>query len=772
MQKFFLFFLLAISSSFVHSESTPLEQDKLSIKVSHSENQKEIPFHSYHFNPSNDSNSPITIIRFPLKAKTSIKIANSTLNNIESHSTSSPPRFKQTNNQILFNISKPQKLVLKLGQNNPKTIIILADSTNQEKPNCEQVIFFGPGEHNLPDPIRPLDNDTIFFAEGAVVKGRIELNSAKNITIKGTGILDGSECSSGLPLISSNAVKNKVSIEDVTLINQNGPVLKAINTQVKIKNVTALSFGPKAKGLIPGSDSEIKNTLIWAQNNAIEIKESNLDIKSISVLQGEYGAAFHISTIGTTNTENVQIENCKITHLCPSIDNPDVASFSIFNQNAGEIKQVKIQNIEVNQAGGRVFSLQTHILPGIGKKPDPGNIENIQFSNIKIQTLQPKHARRLNIIRGHQPHPNIRNIKLENIILNGYSIESPDDGHFFIGSKSTKNIEFLSTTHNVKKISSPDNSPARLKPCPSSVESGLNSYGNKDFHIFMENEKFYLTATEQTNPLWDKRGIILYESTDMQNWHEKAVLISRSEIPDSAWFRDEWRAPEIHKISNKYYLTFNNRNNKTNPYKKTGLGIAVASQLTGPYKILNPDKPLLLGNNATLFTDENDSTFCFWDMDGYLFMAPLKLSENEAVLSDDIREIFSPETHENYHFSDAPFVMKKNNQYILVFSQFYGGYIVRIRQMKADNINGPWNFIDEGAIMTFFEHEANDQLKMPYKKGYTFAPPTQVIFNHHIFKGTGDQYYMSWHTSEKYAEPYLQIKPIKFRGNGKIDVCQ
>jgi beta-xylosidase len=296
------------------------------------------------------------------------------------------------------------------------------------------------------------------------------------------------------------------------------------------------------------------------------------------------------------------------------------------------------------------------------------------------------------------------------------------------------------------------------------IRSGLNDYGNKDFNIHFVDGKYFLTATEQNNPKENKRGIILYVSDDMVNWSESAVLIDRKKVTPNKWYLDEWKAPKIVPYNGRFYLTFNSRNNTLRPYNKTGLGIAVSDSINGKYTILTPDKAIIDANNSYVFVDTDNKTFVYWDLDGRIFASEIDLER--AMLTGEPREVFSPKTMgRNFHFSDSPFLMKKDNEYIMLITQFYGGYVIKVRQLVANNPFGPWKFNDDGELLSFLESEADEVLKMPYEQGYTFAPPTQVIFHHSIFKGRNDKYFMAWHTSEKYSEPYLWITPVTFSKN-------
>lgn len=300
------------------------------------------------------------------------------------------------------------------------------------------------------------------------------------------------------------------------------------------------------------------------------------------------------------------------------------------------------------------------------------------------------------------------------------------------------------------------------------VTAGLNPYGQKDFHLLDDAGRWYLVATEMKVPAQEKRGLVLYHSTDLLRWQEAALLIDRRELPADAWYRDEWNAPEIHRWQGKYYAMFHCRNNRLRPYKKTGLGLAVADQIEGPYRVLTPDKPLLWGSNTNWCEDLSGQVHLFWDMDGRIYSA--RLDPERAELTSEPHEILGPATlGKQFRFLDAPFVWSHRGQFHMITSSFYAGYIIRVRELTAPTIAGPWTMAPE-PLLTFIESEAVPRPQMPYPTGYSFAPPTQVIFHHQVFRGPGGQDYLAYHSSEKYSEPHLVIEPVRYDAAGLLQV--
>lgn len=343
--------------------------------------------------------------------------------------------------------------------------------------------------------------------------------------------------------------------------------------------------------------------------------------------------------------------------------------------------------------------------------------------------------------------------------------------HPFSKTSSLKySISILHTQISILLIFFSLNTQAQLKShsfeWQNPIKTGLNPYGQKDFNIVKDGSTYYLTATEMPVPMQEAKGLMLYSSKDLTHWKAEKLLFDRKEIDENAWYRDEWAAPKIHHIGNKYYLSFNNRNNKLKPYTKLGFGMAVADKITGPYQIINKDAPLAYGHHFNLIENEG-KVYSYWDLDGRFYAAEINPAKAEFITKPF--EMLGPKTMDNFHYLDAPFIIKNEDNYYLMFSSFYAGYIIRIKYLTSKSPFGPWKSMAKEPLVTFLEAEANENQAMKYPPGYSFAPPTQVIFNNQIFKGPGNKWYVAYHSSEKYAEPYLIIEPIEFKADGTLN---
>ena len=114
-------------------------------------------------------------------------------------------------NTISFPLLKPLKLVIKAAGALPLALCATPQEENVPSPGDPGVIYFGLGTHE-PGVLQPLTGQTIYLAPGALVKGRIEVSGASNVSIRGRGTLDADgysvrgQSTQGLRVQSSNNV--------------------------------------------------------------------------------------------------------------------------------------------------------------------------------------------------------------------------------------------------------------------------------------------------------------------------------------------------------------------------------------------------------------------------------------------------------------------------------------------------------------------------------------------------------------------------------------
>ena len=212
----------------------------------------------------------------------------------------------------------------------------------------------------------------------------------------------------------------------------------------------------------------------------------------------------------------------------------------------------------------------------------------------------------------------------------------------------------------------------------------------RDPQIIAHAGAYYLIGSAP--PFWGPQngdgpapGVKMWRSEDLLNWTFHKLLIDRRDVPEHAWYRDRFWAPEIHQKNGKFYLTFNCCNETSDTPHEQGVGVAVSGRIDGPYEILTREKPLLeKANDASLLTDDDGRT--------YLFVSGIKGCEIdlEAIkVIGEVKQLINREPGKwDGMIIEGPMAFKRNAKYYLLYSSNTRGY--EIGYATADHPLGPY----------------------------------------------------------------------------------
>ncbi|MBO4964121.1 MAG: family 43 glycosylhydrolase [Prevotella sp.] len=174
---------------------------------------------------------------------------------------------------------------------------------------------------------------------------------------------------------------------------------------------------------------------------------------------------------------------------------------------------------------------------------------------------------------------------------------------------------------------------------------------------------------------------LLYSTTDMKHWTEYS---SPLHINDFAWAKSKQAyAGHVAERNGKFYW-----------YVSTnwcGIGVAVADNITGPYKDAL-GHPLLTNKDCfaskhswacidpAIFTDDDGTPYIIWG-NGQCYYA--KLKDNMTEIDGEVKQIKLKD------FTEAPWVHKYNGKYYLTYAT---GWPEKIAYAVSDYIGGPYEY--------------------------------------------------------------------------------
>lgn len=365
---------------------------------------------------------------------------------------------------IAFTLDRPRNLSVEVNGDLFGNLQLFASpvEANPPDPKDPNVIYFGPGVHDLQtpagqpelpmpppppsradgQPARPFDNQrranfreamrrtlrvpsgkTVYLAGGAVVRGRIFCDRAQNVRIFGHGIIAQSEWGGGIRIANS---------ENVTVSGVFTPqCFTGGSHHVTIENVKCISFVGNGDGMnvICSEDVTIDGVFNRNSDDCVTVygRRSGFvgDARRIVVRNSTLWAdVAHPILVGTHGNPSAPetLEDLTFANL-DLLDQmePQLNYQGMMALNAGDsnlIRNVRFEDIRVEDfRQGQLVNLRVFFNRKYCTAPGRG-IENVLFKNIVYRGT---HAS-TSIIWGYDEQRGIKNVLFENLVINGVTI--------------------------------------------------------------------------------------------------------------------------------------------------------------------------------------------------------------------------------------------------------------------------------------------------------------------------------------------------------------
>lgn len=256
------------------------------------------------------------------------------------------------------------------------------------------------------------------------------------------------------------------------------------------------------------------------------------------------------------------------------------------------------------------------------------------------------------------------------------------------------------------RAQSGDGDPLQSVPVPEPGNPVITDKYTADPAALVYQDTVYLYAGhDQAEPgrgFYDLREWLVYSSTDMVNWTEHPVPLRADDFDWASG--DAWASEVIHHNGKFYWYTTVTH---ATVHGKA-IGVAVSDSPTGPFR--DARGSALVTNDMTtdvdiswddidptVFVDDDGQAYLFWG-NTQLYYARLK--DNMIELEGEIQTIDLP------HFTEAPWIHKKNGYYYLSYAYKFPE---KTAYAMSKNIEGPYHFkgiLNEVAGNTNTNHQA------------------------------------------------------------------
>ena len=329
-------------------------------------------------------------------------------------------------NRVTFTIPRPQPLELEVNGDWVHGLQVFANpmETNAPNPNDPNVIYFGPGVHQIED-LKVGSGKTVYVAGGAVLYGKanpaihggavISLEG-NNIVLRGRGVIDGSLC----PLHTRNLLAitgTNVLLEDVILRDSSTWTVPIRHSaRVTVDSLKLFGYRGNSDGIdiCNSRNVTVKHSYLRTMDDLIVVKTpdrdggESRDIEAKQcVLWNELAHALSIGAELRANVENVHFHDCDVIH-----DKGREWLLRVFHCDSANVHDVTFDNIRMEESR-RLISLW------IGKAvwsrdAECGHIENVTFKDIRAVGPNPSID-----LKGYDSEHMVRGTRFENVVING-----------------------------------------------------------------------------------------------------------------------------------------------------------------------------------------------------------------------------------------------------------------------------------------------------------------------------------------------------------------
>ena len=339
--------------------------------------------------------------------------------------------FTIEGNTLQFSLEKPANLSVEVNGDIFHNLHLFAnplDTFKVDKKNPD-LIYFGPGIHRFEGgEFRIPSGKTVYVAGGAVMMGRMLIENVHDVKLLGRGIIDPS-------------VKMGIRIANSRNVYVEGLMATQCATggsdSVTIRNVKVISYFGWGDGMNVFSSRNVlfdrvfcrtsdDCTTVYGTRLGFEGPSSNITMQN-STLWADVAHPIFIGIHGNVEKpeilENLNYVNIDILdHKEKQLNYQGCLAINAGDENL--IRNVRFEDIRIeNFRQGQLVNLRIFFNEKYCKAPGRG-IENVVFKNVSYTGNRAEFS----VIEGYDAQRKVRNIRFENLRINGQIISDDMPG--------------------------------------------------------------------------------------------------------------------------------------------------------------------------------------------------------------------------------------------------------------------------------------------------------------------------------------------------------
>jgi hypothetical protein len=360
-----------------------------------------------------------------------------------------------------FTLTRPAKISVEFAPDttNPVShpMLLFADppEVNVPKPGTPNVLYLGPGVHDLGRDVELHSGETVYVAGGAWVKGAFKGTGLHDVVFRGRGVIDGTFLDTGdqtankdQPGLIDVADSSNVVVDGLTFVNGPRFNVRVLGSDVTVHDIKVMSWWYSTDCIWAGANSLVEDNFCKVNDDSLKPMTGPGVIRGNVVWQLENGAPFMISWNIEDDQADFHVYDNDVIHAEHYWLSPQ-AIFRSRHAGAAHMSRYLFEDIRVEDANWRLFYL---ILEN-NKWYDPargyGQVSDLIFRNITAETP----FRMPSVVAGIDPDHRVYDADLVDVHVNGACAASAADGGFQIDPATTDQIRIMRSARGCRSAS-------------------------------------------------------------------------------------------------------------------------------------------------------------------------------------------------------------------------------------------------------------------------------------------------------------------------------
>ena len=358
---------------------------------------------------------------------------------------------------VRFEAPVPSKLSVEFSDQSVLPVFLFLYTAEVEAPQGERVRYLAAGEHSM-DQLELHSGETLYLAEGAILRAPIVAMDAENVTVCGRGIIDVDGVGENTRRMLDLRRLKHLTIRDVTLTGSyHWCLVLTACENVVVDGVNIMTWRCTGDGVdIVGSDNvTVQNCFMRTNDDCVAIKAvdyydpcgmrnvHDVTVRGCVMWNAQYGNGIEIGfETRCDEIRDVLFEDLDIIH-CEHEGWQSGGTITIHNGDRARIHHVVYRDIRVEDSYDKLFDFKV-MHSNYSRDEQRGCVEHILVERVEVVAG----AFPPSILSGHTPDDHlVTGVRFVDVKAYGRPIDSMVDCRMV--AERTKEITFERRTNEV-----------------------------------------------------------------------------------------------------------------------------------------------------------------------------------------------------------------------------------------------------------------------------------------------------------------------------------